>query len=117
MKESSMYVMAVLYLAAGIYHFVNPRFYLKIVPSVLPFHEAIVAVSGVLEILFAILLLFDPTRHIAAWLIILLLIAIYPANIYMAMKWYRKQHPKLWIAIVRLPLQFVLIWWAYVYTK
>jgi uncharacterized membrane protein len=54
---------------------------------------------------------------IAAWLIITMLIAIFPANIQMAVDWYRKGSPYLWIAVMRLPLQLVLIWWAWIYTK
>jgi len=116
MKEISLYVMAVLYAGLGINHFVHPRFYLKIMPPRLPYHLALVNISGICEVLFALLLLPAATRHIAAWLIILLLIAIFPANIYMAMKWQRKHHPYLWIAYARLPLQLVLIWWAWVYS-
>ena len=113
MKDISLYVMVVLYVAAGVIHFVYPHFYLKIMPPRLPYHAALVNISGVCEVLFALLLLPVATRHIAAWLIILLLIAIFPANIYMAIKWRKKHHPYLWIALARLPLQFVLIWWAY----
>ena len=113
MKEASLYVMVVLYTVAGINHFISPRFYLKIMPPALPYHKALVNISGICEVVFALLLLPVATRHIAAWLIILLLIAIFPANIYMAIKWQRKHHPYLWVAYARLPLQFVLIWWAY----
>ncbi len=108
--------MAALYVVAGIYHFVNPRFYMRIMPPALPAHKALVALSGICEIVFGFMLIPEATRHIAAWLIILLLIAIFPANIYMAIKWQRKQHKYLWLAYARLPLQVVLIWWAWLFT-
>ncbi len=117
MKLILLYVMAVLYVAAGIYHFINPRFYQKIMPTYLPWHIPLVYISGVCEIIFALLLIPESTRVIAAWLIIILLIAVFPANIQMAVSFWQKQRPTLWIALVRLPLQLVLIWWAWIYTK
>jgi uncharacterized membrane protein len=117
MKLVLLYIMAVLYVAAGIYHFVNPKFYQKIMPPYLPWHMPLIYISGVLEIAFALLLLPQSTRPMAAWLIIALLIAVFPANVQMLVNWWHKQHPKLWIAILRLPLQLVLIYWAWIYTK
>ena len=116
MKDVSLYVMVLLYVAAGINHFVNPRFYMKIMPPAIPYHKAMVDISGICEIVFALLLLPLATRHIGAWLIIILLIAIFPANIYMAINWTRKHYRNLWIAYARLPLQAVLVWWAYSFT-
>lgn len=113
MKEISVYVMALVYVVAGINHFVHPRFYLKIMPPLLPYPAALVNISGVCEILFALLLLPVATRHVGAELIIFLLVAVFPANIYMAINWRRKHYRRLWIAYLRLPLQLVLIWWAY----
>jgi uncharacterized membrane protein len=117
MKLILLYVMAVLYVAAGVYHFVNPRFYQKIMPTYLPWHTSLVYISGVCEIVFALLLLSESTRPVAAWLIIILLIAVFPANIQMTVSFWQKQRPTLWIALVRLPLQLVFIWWAWIYTK
>lgn len=76
-----------------------------------------VYLSGVFEIAFALLLIPKKTRRAGAWLIILLLIAIFPANIQMTIDWYNENHPNFWISIVRLPLQLVLIWWASIYLK
>ncbi len=109
--------MSALYLAAGVYHFVNPRMYEKIMPSYLPYHKQLVYISGICEIVFALLLIPQTTRVLAAWLIIALLVAVFPANIQMAINFYQKNSPNLWIAIVRLPLQLILIWWAWLYTK
>jgi uncharacterized membrane protein len=117
MKSFFLYLMAIAYLLAGLNHFRNPKMYMKIMPPYLPWHTELVLISGVLEILFGALLLFPATRVIGAWCIILLLIAIFPANIQMAISFYQKKSPYLWMAIARLPLQPLLIWWAWLYTK
>jgi len=117
MKEFSLYAMALIYMTAGTLHFIRPKVFVKIVPSYLSFPLELVYISGFCELLFGLLLLFTATRSISAWLIIALLIAVFPANIQMATDFYKKGNPYLWLAILRLPLQFVLIWWAWLYTK
>ncbi|HEY0262661.1 MAG TPA: DoxX family protein [Chitinophagales bacterium] len=112
-----LYLMAVVYIIAGLNHFINPKAYMKFMPTYLPWHYELVLISGVLEVLFGALLFFPATRVIGAWSIILLLIAIFPANVQMAVNFYQKKSPYLWIAIARLPLQLILIWWAWQYTK
>ena len=113
----SLYIMALFYVLAGINHFTHPGFYLKIMPPWMPWHNLLVLISGILEILFAIFLLFISTRRIAAWCIIILLVAIFPANIQMMLNYIHEHNPQLWITVLRLPLQIVLIWWAYGFTK
>ncbi len=117
MKIVFLYIMGALYIAAGINHFVKPAFYEKIMPSYLPNHAFLIFFSGVLEILFGVLLFPQSTRPYAAWLIIALLVLIFPANIQMMIDFWKNKNPYLWVAILRLPLQFVLIWWAWIYTK
>ena len=107
--------MAACYAAAGITHFVYPRAYKRIMPPWVPQPMFVVYLSGVLEITFALLLIPLATRHIAACLIILLLIAVFPANVQMAINFRRRRNPYLWLAIARLPLQPLLIWWAWLY--
>jgi len=109
--------MSALYLLAGINHFWHPVFYLKIMPPWVPSHNALVIISGACEIVCALLLLYLPTRRFAAWCIIALLIAVFPANIQMMLNYAHESNPKLWITIVRLPLQVVLIGWAYIFTR
>ena len=116
MKKVSLVVMAVLYIAAGIQHFRNPDMYLQIMPLWLGWHKELVAVSGISEIVLGVLLLFPFIRRAAAWGIIILLVAVFPANIQMMLNYWHG-NPLLWLAIVRLPLQIVLIWWAYGFTK
>lgn len=109
--------MVVLYAVAGINHFINPQFYKKIMPPWLGWHDEFILISGIAEIVLALLLIFTPTRRIAAWGIIVLLIAIFPVNIQMMLNYNREDNPYLWIAVVRLPLQLLLIWWVYGFTK
>ncbi len=111
-----LYIMVLFYIAAGINHFKNPGFYLGIIPRWLPNHKAINYLSGICEIIFALLLLFPVTRSAGAWLIILLLIAVFPANIQMSLDFYKKRSRYYRLSVLRLPLQVLFIWWAYLYT-
>lgn len=116
MKNFALYIMALLYIGAGVMHFLRTDTFLKIMPPFLAFPLQLVYLSGLFEIIFGIMLFFPIVRPIAAWLIILLLIAVFPANIYMAVDFYKKQNPFLWLSLLRLPLQFLLIRWAWLYT-
>lgn len=106
--------MAVLYVLAGINHFVSSAFYIKIIPPFLPFKKIINWVSGLAEIVLGVLLLISEYQSLAAYGIIALLIAVFPANIYHFMKGLRKQR-MVWILALRLLLQGVLIWWAWTF--
>ena len=117
MREVLLYVMAITYVAAGINHFVLPRMYMKIMPPWLPLHSFFVKFTGVAEVLLGVLLIPGSTRHVAAWLLTALLVVIFPANVQMAINFRRKRNPYLWLAYARLPLQALLIWWAWCYTK
>ncbi|MCF2444884.1 DoxX family protein [Dyadobacter sp. CY345] len=117
MKFFFVYLMSAFFIFAGIVHFLKPGVFLEIMPKFLPYPLQLVYISGACEILFAVLLAIPSTRHIGAWLIILLLIAVFPANIQMALTFYKEKNPYLWVALLRLPLQFALIWWAWLYTK
>lgn len=116
-KKISMYIMAAIYVVAGILHFVKPDTYSSIVPHWLPYPLALVYISGVVEIAGGLLLLPAATRRFGAWLIILLLIAVFPANVQMSVNYYRDHNPYFWLTILRLPLQVVLIWWAWKFAK
>lgn len=116
LKDAGLYLMAALYIAAGINHFLNPKGYVSIMPGWLPNPLLLVNLSGCFEIVLGILLIPFETRRIAAWGIILLLAAVFPANIQMMLNYNRNHHPLFWITVLRLPLQFLLGWWAWVYT-
>ena len=105
--------MALLYTVAGTMHFVRPEVYVRIIPSWVPYPSAAVFLSGVAEIVFGVGLLFRSTRRLAAVGVIVLLIAVFPANVQMAATWVRDDHPAKWLSVARLPLQGFLIWWAW----
>ena len=115
LKRISLLIMAILYVMAGINHFIHPETYLKIMPSWLPYQLFLVYLSGIIEIVLGLLLIPNSTRKLAVWGIIALLIAVFPANIQMAVDYYQSNNPYLWLAILRLPIQIILIWWAYSY--
>lgn len=103
--------MSLLYITAGILHFVYPRFYLKITPKWVPYPEKINLFIGGLETVLGIALLFENTRFFAAIGIIALLIAVFPANIYHFEKsWKRRKN--VIFTLLRLPMQALLIYWA-----
>ena len=109
-----LYIMAALYVVAGINHFINPRMYVKIIPPYLPAPVVLNYVAGVAEVALGIALLFPLTRPWAAWGIIVLLVAVFPANLYMYQQGF-SGIPQ-WALLLRLPLQLVLIAWAWWYT-
>lgn len=117
LKRASLYVMAVFYLVAGVNHFITPGFYLIMMPPYLPWHVPLVYISGVVEILLAVLLIPLLTRTYAAWGIILLLIAVFPANVYMAQMNGVTHGLAPVLVWLRLPFQLVLIAWAYWHTR
>ena len=113
----SIIIMSLFYIMAGTNHFINPDWYVRIVPPILPFKTAIVYISGILEIILGSLLIFPKTRFIAGWGLIILLVAVYPANIYVALTNGEAMDITPLIAWGRLPFQFVLIGLAYWHSK
>ena len=110
------FVFGVAFIAAGVLHFVRPDAYLKIMPPYLPWHLPLVYISGAAEIGLGALLLVPRFSASAAWGLIALLIAIFPANIYLY------QHQEILpgspvLHLLRLPLRGLLILWAWVYTQ
>jgi uncharacterized membrane protein len=116
-KNLSLYFMAIAYTIAGIIHFTNPEPYLKIMPPYLPAHELLVQLSGFAEILLGLSLMIPRTRVLAAWGVIALLIAVFPANVYMLQVGGEAFNIPQWVLIARLPVQGLLIAWAYIYTR
>lgn len=116
-RNTGALLIAIAFIAAGTNHFLNPEFYLQMMPPVLPAHELLVAVSGIAEIVLGILLLIPKTQIAAAWSLIILLIAVYPANIYMAMEAGKSIDISPMLAYIRLPFQFLFIYLVYLFTK
>ncbi len=102
---------------AGIYHFVNPVFYLKMMPPVLPAPLFLIYLSGIFEIVLGALLLTRKFTKLAAWGLIVLLIAVFPANLYMALNAELFPEFSSSALYLRLPSQLVLIAWAFWYTR
>jgi uncharacterized membrane protein len=108
-------IVAALFTGAGVMHFVDPAFFVAIVPPYLPAPEALVAISGVFEILGGVGVLVPATRRWAGYGLLALLVAVYPANIHMAL--HPEQFPDVTTTAlyVRLPIQFVfaaLVWYG-----
>jgi uncharacterized membrane protein len=109
----SHWLLAAFFLAAGIYHFINPDLYLQMMPSWLPWPAGLVALSGAAEILGGIALLMPATRRVAGWWLIALLVAVFPANIHVALHGFPALKAPPWVLWARLPFQAVLIAWIY----
>lgn len=111
-----LYLIGFMFMLAGLLHFLKPALYLKIMPDYIPRPKAMVYLSGIAEIAGGLGMLVPFVRFEATIGLILLLIAVFPANIDMAVKniqrrgWFRLYSILL---IVRLPLQFVLMYWVY----
>ncbi len=101
---------AILFTVAGALHFVITDKYMRVMPPYLPFPHALVLISGAAEIAGGLGILFPQTRHLAAWGLIALLVAVFPANVFMAQAGIMGPP---WVLWARLPLQAVLIWWVW----
>jgi len=113
----SLFGLSVFFVYFGIDHFINPDFYLSIMPPAFPLHAEAVYISGFFEILGGICVLIPSLRKLAGWGLIALLVSVYPANIYMAIN--PEAFPEISIGLLyfRLPLQFLFIYWAYSITR
>jgi uncharacterized membrane protein len=115
-KLAGKWLFGILFIVAGANHFRSPDIYMKIMPPYLPWHRELVLISGVFEMALGALLLVPQASWLAAWGLIALLVVIFPANIYLY------QHQEILpisplLHLLRLPMQGVLIWWAWIYTK
>ncbi|MED4126685.1 MULTISPECIES: DoxX family protein [Shouchella] len=111
-----LYLFSLLFFLAGVGHFIMDGFFVEAMPEWVPFRLFIVYASGIVEIALAILLIYKPTRSRAGIWTTLFLLLIFPVNVYMAFFPAQYDIPvyALWL---RLPLQFVLIWWVLKVTK
>jgi uncharacterized membrane protein len=116
-KLAMKWLLGALFVAAGVNHFANPAFYVRIMPPYLPWHYELVLISGAFEILGGVGLLVPRLRRFAAWGLIALLVTVFPANLHMAM--HTELYPDIPPAVLwaRLPFQAVFIAWAYWYTR
>ena len=111
--------MSLLYVIVGVKHFTNTDFFVTIVPPIINCKEEVVLVSGLIEVIFGILLLFIQTRKLAAWGIILLLIAVFPANVYLYLSEIARETLSISKnqALYRMPFQIPLMIISYWHSK
>ena len=116
LRKIVLFGLAIFFIFFGIDHFINPDFYLSIMPPAFPLHKEAVYISGFFEILGGLGVLISRFRKIAGWGLIVLLVTVYPANIYMALT--PEAFPNISIELLyfRLALQFLFFYWAYVVT-
>ena len=111
--------MSLLYVTVGVKHFTNTDFFVSIVPPIIDCKKEAVLISGFVEVILGVLLLFKKTRKLAAWGIILLLIAVFPANIYLYASEFARE--KISIsknqALFRIPFQIPLMIISYWHSK
>ncbi|MBS2024393.1 MAG: DoxX family protein [Deltaproteobacteria bacterium] len=113
------YVLGVVMTFAGALHFLQPKGYVRIMPAAIPYKLALVYISGVAESAGGLGLLFPQTRFWAGWWLVATFVAIFPANVNMAInklplgKWQMSD----WMLWARLPLQAVFIAWAWWCTR
>ena len=110
-----MILLGLVFIVAGVMHFVAPASYAQIIPTWLPNAPLLVTVSGVAEILGGVGVLLPSTRRAAGWGLIALLVAVFPANVQMLLMAHRNGASMLWQAVLvaRLPFQWLLIRWVY----
>lgn len=110
-----LYIMATIYIFAGIMHFVRPKMYLRIMPRYLPNHRALVFWSGIAEILLGVSLCIQALKTIAIYGIIAMLVVFLTVHFYMLSGEKASAGIPKWILILRIPLQFGLMYWAWMY--
>ncbi|MFB6126679.1 MAG: hypothetical protein ABEJ79_05205 [Halolamina sp.] len=116
--------MGALYVVAGAMHFVYPAAYAEVIPPLFPYRLALAYLSGVAEVVLGVGVVVPRTRRLAAWGLVALLVAVFPANVYMATSGVVVQAAPAWASDPstatrwgRLPLQAVLVLWAWWYTR
>ena len=105
--------MGIFFIVAGANHFVSPGFYQAIMPPFLPWPMALIYISGAAEILGGAGVLVPRARRFAGWGLILLLIAVFPANIYAVTHGISSNTVVKVLLIIRLPFQAVMIAWVH----
>lgn len=124
LKTISRLLLAAFFIVGGVMHFVASNFYVQLMPDYLPWHLELVYLSGVAEAILGAMLFLPRYSTYAAWGVIALLIAVFPANVFMATHHVQFTNLPSWMsqpsptaAWMRLPFQGVFILWAYWHTK
>ena len=113
-KYINLYVISILFIYAGVAHFTNPQFYIKIIPSFIPFQQFLVDLSGVLEIIGGLLILFNQTRKTAVYLLVGLLLLFFVVHFDMLFTFQVSENMLLnkSLLLMRIIIQFILIYWV-----
>lgn len=107
--------MSAMYIFAGLMHFIKPKAYLRIMPRYLPHHKSLVFWSGAAEVVLGLGLCFPTTKNIAIFGIIIMLLMFLMVHFYMLSGKKASAGLPKWILVLRIPLQFGLMYWAYFY--
>ncbi|WP_282089285.1 DoxX family protein [Aquimarina algiphila] len=110
-----LYIVSFIFSLIGIFHLVRPKAFMRIMPLYIPYHKLLVYLSGIAEILVGIGVLFEQTRTISIWSIIIMLVLFFPVHIHMLINKKAGLNLPKPVLIFRLLLQFVLIYWVYSY--
>lgn len=110
-----LYTMASLYFIAGIMHFIKPKIYIRIMPNYLPKHKLLVYLSGIIEIILGISICLPILKNLALVSIIGMLLTFLLVHIYMLTNKKASSGLPKWLLFLRIPIQFLLIFWAYSY--
>jgi uncharacterized membrane protein len=113
MPRLPLLIIALFFLVGGIGHFISAGFFIMAMPDYLPYHQELVLISGVFEVLGAIGLLVPKTRLLAGYGLIALILAVYPANINMALHPEKYHNISVFFLYLRLPMQLLFIWFVW----
>ena len=111
-RKAALLALSAAFVGVGVLHFARPGFFRAIVPPGLPAPGALVAASGAAEVIGGLGVLPKRTRRLAGWGLVALLVAVFPANLYMALDDARFGDIPAWMRWARLPLQLPIIGWA-----
>ncbi|WP_378183585.1 DoxX family protein [Aquimarina sp. SS2-1] len=109
------YILSAVFILAGIFHLIKPKAFMRIMPLYIPYHKQFVYLSGIAEILAGVGLLFSSTKFLSIWAIILMLIVFFPVHLHMLLNKKASLNLPKSLLILRIFLQFGLIYWAYSY--
>lgn len=112
-RTISRILLVTFFVLAGLNHFLHPQAYLTMIPPYVPFPRAMNFISGAAEIVGGIAVLFPRLRRAAGWWLIALLLAVFPANLHVALHGWDGVEIPVWVLWARLPLQVALLAWVY----
>lgn len=118
MKRIFLYLMTLMYVGMGVMHITKPDSYNSFMPSWLPYKTFMIYLSGSIEIILAVLILPVKTRQMSSIIIILMLFVFLVAiHIPQSIEFYKTSHPNFIASLIRLPIQFVFIYWTWIYAR